>query len=129
MIKTLKWLSVVSTIGMIFVLIGGALVTKTESGMGCGSSWPLCEGQFMPAVISPELIVEFSHRLISGIMGVTVLALSILSWKYIGHIREVKLLAFLSSFFLVLQALIGAAAVIWNQSDFVLATHFGISLV
>ena len=31
--------------------------------------------------------------------------------------------------FLVLQGLIGAAAVMWAQSDFVLALHFGISLI
>ena len=43
--RFLKWLSVLTTIGMIFILIGGALVTKTESGMGCGRSWPLCNGQ------------------------------------------------------------------------------------
>ncbi|MFB4167627.1 heme A synthase [Virgibacillus sp. JSM 102003] len=129
MIKTLKWLSVVSTLGMVFVLLGGALVTKTDSGLGCGETWPLCHGEFVPSAITPELVIELSHRMVSGIMGITVLALSVLSWKYIGHIREVKFLAFLSSFFLVLQALIGAAAVVWNQSDFILATHFGISLI
>ena len=31
-------------------------------------------------------------------------------------------------FFLVLQALIGAAQVLWGQGDFILALHFGISL-
>ncbi|MGP4106856.1 COX15/CtaA family protein [Virgibacillus sp. L01] len=129
MIKTLKWLSVVSTLGMVFVLLGGALVTKTESGLGCGETWPLCHGEFVPSAITPELVIELSHRMVSGIMGITVLTLSILSWKYIGHIREAKFLAFLSSFFLILQALIGAAAVVWNQSDFILATHFGISLI
>lgn len=128
-IRTLKWLAVVAVIGMAFVLLGGALVTKTESGMGCGSSWPLCNGEFMPSEITPKLIIELSHRLVSGIMAIVVIALSVLSWKYLGHIREVKLLSFLSTFFLLLQALIGAAAVIWNQSDFVLATHFGISLI
>src|SRR5699024_9632528 len=50
-------------------------------------------------------------------------------WKHIGHIREVKFLSFLSVTFLVLQGLIGAAAVMWGQSDFVLAAHFGISLI
>ncbi|MEN1967005.1 heme A synthase [Lentibacillus sp. N15] len=129
MVRILKWLSVVSALGMVFVLIGGALVTKTDSGMGCGASWPLCHGKFVPSDITPELVIELSHRLISGIMGVVVLLLSFLSWKYLGHIREVKFLAFMSSLFLILQALIGAAAVIWNQSDFVLATHFGISLI
>ncbi|WP_010530415.1 COX15/CtaA family protein [Lentibacillus jeotgali] len=129
MIRTLKLLSVVASLGMVFVLIGGALVTKTGSGLGCGESWPLCEGQLFPGNVTPELVIELSHRLVSGIMGFVVLALSILSWIVIGHIREVKFLAFMSSFFLILQALIGAAAVVWNQSDFIMATHFGISLI
>src|SRR5699024_10691252 len=129
MLRTLKSLSVVSTIGMIFILLGGALVTKTGSGAGCGTSWPLCQGQLIPTNITPELVIELSHRLVSTIIGVVVLLLSVLAWKYVGHIREVKFLAFLSVFFLVLQGLIGAAAVMWGQSDFVLAIHFGVSLI
>ena len=114
---------------MILVLLGGALVTKTESGMGCGRSWPLCNGEFVPSDITPELIIELAHRLVSGSVGFMVLILSIWTWRVIGHIRETKFLSFLSLFFLVLQGLIGAAAVIWEQSDFVLALHFGISLI
>lgn len=129
MVRTLKSLSIVSTIGMLFILLGGALVTKTESGAGCGKSWPLCDGQLIPTNITPELIIELSHRLVSSVMGITVLAVAILAWKLYGHIREVKFLSFLSTFFLVLQGLIGAAAVKWGQSDFVLAAHFGISLI
>lgn len=129
MIRTIKWLSVVSVIGMVFILLGGALVTKTGSGAGCGSSWPLCHGQLFPSDITPELIIEYSHRLVSGIIGITVVLLAVFSWTTLGHIREVKFLSFLSVFFLVLQALIGAAAVVWGQSDFVLALHFGISLI
>jgi heme a synthase len=127
--RSLKWLAVATTIGMIFILIGGALVTKTGSGMGCGRSWPLCNGKFLPLEITPELVIELAHRLVSGVVGIMVLILSIWSWKAIGHIRETKFLSFLSFFFLVLQALIGAAAVKWGQSDFVLALHFGISLI
>ncbi|WP_010097907.1 COX15/CtaA family protein [Ornithinibacillus scapharcae] len=129
MIKTLKWLSVLATIGMTFVLIGGALVTKTESGDGCGDSWPLCKGEIIPSEIDMELIIELSHRLVSGSVGIIVLILAFLAWKHIGHIREVKFLSLVSIFFLVLQGLIGAAAVVWGQSDFVLAAHFGISLI
>ena len=40
-----------------------------------------------------------------------------------------KLLSFLALFFLVAQALIGAAQVLWGQGDFILALHFGISLI
>ncbi|WP_269139976.1 COX15/CtaA family protein [Rossellomorea arthrocnemi] len=127
--KGLKWLAVLTTLGMLFVLLGGALVTKTESGMGCGRSWPLCNGQLIPSDITFELVIELAHRVVSGGVGLLVLALSIWSWKAIGHKRETKFLAALSFFFLVLQGLIGAAAVLWGQSDFVLALHFGISLI
>src|SRR5699024_12475768 len=88
--------------------------------------WPLCHGEFVPSSITPELAIELSHRLVSGIVGVAVLALAIIAWRSIGHVREVKLLSFLSVFFLVLQGLIGAAAVMWGQSDYVLAAHFEI---
>ncbi|MGX1264780.1 cytochrome c oxidase assembly protein subunit 15 [Rossellomorea marisflavi] len=127
--KGLKWLAVLTSLGMLFVLLGGALVTKTGSGMGCGRSWPLCHGQLIPDNITIELVIELAHRVVSGGVGLLLLALSIWSWKAIGHKRETKFLAILSFFFLVLQGLIGAAAVKWGQSDFVLAIHFGISLI
>ncbi|CEG26687.1 COX15/CtaA family protein [Bacillus sp. B-jedd] len=127
--RSLKWFAVATTIGMVFILLGGALVTKTDSGMGCGRSWPLCNGQLIPGDITPELVIELAHRVVSGAVGFMVLILSIWAWKAIGHIRETKFLAALSFAFLLLQGLIGAAAVVWGQSDFVLALHFGISLI
>jgi heme a synthase len=127
--RALKWFSVSTTIGMLLVLLGGALVTKTGSGMGCGDSWPLCHGELIPSNITPELIIELSHRIVSGAVGIMVLILSIWTWKAIGHIRETKFLSVISFLFLVLQGLIGAAAVVWGQSPTVLALHFGISLI
>jgi cytochrome c oxidase assembly protein subunit 15 len=125
----LKWFAIITTIGMLLVLLGGALVTKTESGAGCGDSWPLCHGELIPSNITFELVVELSHRLVSGSVGFLVLILSIWTWRKIGHIRETKFLSILSFSFLVIQALIGAAAVVWGQSSMVLALHFGISLI
>ncbi|WAA10597.1 COX15/CtaA family protein [Fervidibacillus albus] len=127
--QRLKWLSVISTFGMLSLLIGGALVTKTDSGDGCGASWPLCHGQFFPDEVTPELLIEFSHRLSTGIVFLLIIVLSYWSVKHMGHIRETKILVALSLSFLVLQSLIGAATVIWGQSPFFLALHFGISLI
>ncbi|MHC0037305.1 COX15/CtaA family protein [Pseudoneobacillus sp. C159] len=127
--RALKWFAVLTTIGMLFILLGGALVTKTNSGMGCGRSWPLCNGELIPTEITIELVIELAHRVVSGVVGFMVLILSVWTWKSIGHIRETRFLSSLSFLFLLLQGLIGAAAVIWGQSDFVLALHFGISLI
>src|SRR5699024_11040076 len=129
MIKTLKWLSVVATLGMIFVLIGGALVTKTGSSMGCGASFPLGKGQILPKEIDAEVIVDLSNRLVTGIMCIAVLLLDIVVWKYLVHVSEVKFWISHSVFFLSLQAATSAGTVLWGQSDFILATHFGISVI
>ena len=129
MYRSLKWFSVLTTIGMLFILLGGALVTKTNSGMGCGRTWPLCNGQLIPDEVTIELIIELAHRMVSGLVGLMVVILAIWSWKSIGHIRETSFLSATSFLFLLLQGLIGAAAVVWGQSDFVLAMHFGISLI
>ncbi|MEK4221019.1 heme A synthase [Bacillus sp. FSL W8-0116] len=127
--RGLKWLAVLSSLGMLFVLIGGALVTKTNSGMGCGHSWPLCKGQVIPDHITVATVIELAHRFVTGGVSIFVVALSIWSWIAIGHVKETKFLVIMSVLFLVLQALIGAAAVVWGQSSFVLALHFGISLI
>ncbi len=127
--KYLKWFAVASTIGMLLILLGGALVTKTDSGMGCGRHWPGCNGQLIPDEINAEVLIEFSHRLVTGAVGIFIVVLAVWSWKALGHIRETKFLAIMAVFFLVLQALIGAAQVLWGQGDFILALHFGISLI
>ena len=127
--RNLKWLSVLATIIMAFVQLGGALVTKTGSEDGCGSSWPLCHGALLPQNLPTDTIIELSHRAVSGLSLIVVLWLAITAWKHIGYIREVKPLAIISIAFLLVQALIGAAAVIWQQNSYVLALHFGISLI
>ena len=127
--KPLKYISIIATLTMIFVQIGGALVSKTGSADGCGSSWPLCHGQVIPKTFPMDTIIELAHRGVSGFALIIVVALGYLALKEIGHIRETKFLVSMSIGFLVLQALIGAAAVVWQQNDFVLALHFGISLI
>lgn len=127
--KILKWLAVASTVGILLILLGGALVTKTDSGMGCGRHWPGCNGQLIPDVITAEVLIEFSHRLVTGAVGILIVALAVWAWKALGHVRETKFLSAMAVFFLVAQALIGAAQVKWGQGDFILALHFGISLI
>lgn len=129
MYKRLKFVAVLTTIMMIFVQIGGALVTKTESGEGCGASWPLCHGQLIPKEWPIDTIIEIAHRGVSGIAIILVIIFSYMAWKQMSHKKETKFLVYMSIGFIFVQALIGAAAVLWGQNDFALAAHFGISLI
>lgn len=123
----LKRLAVATCIGMFLVVIMGALVTKTESGLGCGNEWPLCNGRFVPSYSIPS-IIEYSHRFVSGIVGLLVLATLIAVWRKVKR-RDARLYAASTFFFTMLQAALGALAVKWPQSPPVLALHFGFSLL
>ena len=125
---TVRRLSVAATIGMFLVLIMGATVTNTGSSEGCGRSWPLCHGEFIPAYAF-ETAVEFSHRLVTGIEGILILAVSIGAILRRRGRRDVKVYVAIMIGTLFLQSGLGAAAVMWPQSPFLMASHFGISMV
>lgn len=128
--KLLKIYAVITTIGMFLITLMGAIVTTTDSGDGCGNSWPLCYGKILPPQPEVETIIEYSHRIVSSLLGIMVIILAFWAWKKLSkHMRETKRLAILSVFFIVFQGLLGAGAVIWGQSATVLALHFGISLL
>ncbi|MBV9582844.1 MAG: heme A synthase [Chloroflexi bacterium] len=113
---------------MLLVLIMGATVTNTGSAEGCGRSWPLCNGQFVPE-FTVATAIEFSHRAVTGVESVLVVALAAaMIWRWRAD-RESLLLAVLMVVTLVLQAGLGAGAVLWPQSAVMLATHFGVSLI
>ncbi|HET6318231.1 MAG TPA: COX15/CtaA family protein [Chloroflexota bacterium] len=126
--RALRWLAVAATIGMLLVLVMGAAVTNTGSAEGCGRSWPLCNGQFVPE-FTVATAIEYSHRAVSGIEGVLVLALAAVMLARWRTEREVQVLAPLMLGTLLLQAGLGAGAVMLPQSPAVLASHFGVSLI
>src|SRR5699024_5024100 len=111
---------------MVFVQIGGALVTKTGSEDGCGETWPLCHGQLIPTDWPLDTIIELAHRGVSGVAIIFLLILGYMAWKQIGHVREAKFLIYLSLSFILIQSLIGASAVISiDDSAIVLSAHSG----
>lgn len=123
-----KRLAILTAAGMFLVLLMGANVTATGSGEGCGSDWPLCHGRFLPGDYR-ESIIEYSHRIVTGAEGFLVLGTMFAAWGLRKRFPEFKILAPLMVVTVVLQALMGAAAVKWPTSAGVMASHFGISLI
>jgi cytochrome c oxidase assembly protein subunit 15 len=113
---------------MFLVLVMGAAVTNTGSAEGCGRSWPLCNGQFVPE-FTVSTAIEYSHRAVTGVEGLLVVALTVAMLTLWRRRREVTVLAWLMLGTLLLQAGLGAGAVMAPQSPLMLATHFGVSLV
>ncbi len=61
------------------LIILGAIVRITGSGMGCGEHWPLCNGRLLPPLDLPTLI-EYGHRLAAAAVSALVVALAAYTW-------------------------------------------------
>jgi heme A synthase len=111
----LAWTTVAINVG---VILWGAVVRATGSGAGCGSHWPLCNGEVVPQ--SPRLatMIEFGHRLTSGV------ALLAVAWLFARVLRahrgpgarekKLRRLAWLSLVFILGEAAIGAGLVLFE---------------
>src|SRR5260221_13089673 len=124
----LRGLAALTAFWMFVVLVMGATVTNTGSAEGCGRSWPLCNGQFVPE-FTVATAIEYSHRAVTGVEGLLVVALTAVMLSRWRADREVVVLAVLMLGTLLLQAGLGAGAVLVPQSPLMLATHFGVSLI
>jgi cytochrome c oxidase assembly protein subunit 15 len=126
--RIVRALSTVTTVGMFLVVVMGTLVTNSGSAHGCGNSWPLCRGQFIPQ-FAVSTLIEFSHRAITGVESMLVFALTAgVLWLWRRRI-EIRILAPLMVIFLLAQAALGALAVMYPESPEILALHFGVSLI
>ena len=96
----------------VVVVLWGALVRATGSGAGCGNHWPLCNGAVLPPAPAMQTIIEFTHRLTSGLALIGVVALVIWALRAFPTGHLVRRFAWWSLFFILLEALLGAGLVL-----------------
>ncbi len=94
------------------VILWGAYVRATGAGAGCGNHWPLCDGEMIPRAASVERMVEFSHRLTSGLALLAVVVLAV--WAFRTHPKghAVRRTSAAAVVFMLLEAAIGAGLVL-----------------
>jgi cytochrome c oxidase assembly protein subunit 15 len=93
------------------VILWGTLVRATSSGAGCGNHWPLCNGTVMQHSASVQTLIEFTHRLTSGLSFFSVIGLLIWTFRATvrGHLARAWAVA--SVAFTVVEAILGALLV------------------
>lgn len=96
----------------ILVILGGALVRATGSGAGCGSHWPLCDGEVVPRSPGLETLIEYSHRFTSGIALLLVVALVVLVFRHRAPGDLARHAAVASLVLILVEAAIGAGLVL-----------------
>jgi len=112
-----KWFPVYAWAVLVYnvgVILWGAYVRATGSGAGCGSHWPLCDGVVVPRSPRIETLIEFSHRVSSGMALLLVVGLIVWAFRAYPKGHPVRSGAALSLFFVITEALVGAGLVLFD---------------
>ena len=96
------------------VILWGAYVRTSFSGDGCGAHWPMCAGQVIPTKMATPKLIEFTHRMMTT-LDVLLTAL-LCAWAFVTFPKKhaVRKYASWSVAFLVVEALLGAALVLFR---------------
>jgi heme A synthase len=93
-------------------LVLGSYISGTDASLAC-SGWPLCNGSLTPGGDS-AVGLHYLHRLVAGVLGLLLLALTYLAFEERRRQPMLLMLAGLTLVAFVVQALIGAAN-IWTE--------------
>ena len=95
----------------LFVILWGAFVRATGSGAGCGSHWTFFNGEVIPQAPVVETLIEFTHRISSGLALLLVLGMVVWAWRIFPKSHPVRFGAGISLLFEITEALVGALLV------------------
>ena len=99
---------------LLAVVVWGAFVRATGSGAGCGAHWPVCNGQVLPRAPALETLIEFSHRVSSGLVTLAVVAWAAWAFAAFPRRHRVRIGAALGVVAILLEGAIGAALVLFR---------------
>jgi heme a synthase len=109
------------------IVLTGAAVRMTGSGLGC-PDWPKCYGQTV-APLESHAIIEYTNRILSGIVGVAVIAAGGLAWfrrpfrwhlAFFGGLLPIGVMA---------QAILGGLVVEHHLAPGLVMSHFILSMI
>ena len=113
---TLAWIAAACAY---LLIVLGAIVRISGSGMGCGDHWPLCNGRLFPPLDDIRTVIEWSHRLVASIVSILVVGLVVLDWR-----RAWPALALL-----ILQIVLGAVTVKTGLTPVMVILHLATAML
>ncbi len=120
-------MAIVSLVALVLIVLTGAAVRLTSSGLGC-PDWPRCYGKVLPP-LSSHALIEFGNRALSGAVGVIVVVAAVLAIFRRPYRRDLVLLAWLLPLGVLAQAVLGGYTVEEHLAPGFVMGHFGLSML
>lgn len=119
--------AVVALGALVLIVLTGAAVRLTGSGLGC-PDWPKCHGGTVPPVTFHALI-EYGNRLFTGFVGIAVIAASVLAFRRRPYRWHLALFGGLLPLGVIAQAALGALVVYYDLAPGLVMLHFILSML
>jgi cytochrome c oxidase assembly protein subunit 15 len=110
------------------IVFTGAAVRLTGSGLGC-PNWPRCEGGRLTPELHLHSLIEFSNRMLTGVVSIPCLAAAILAWRRRPFRRDLALIALLLPLGVASQAVLGGLTVLYGLAPGWVVGHFLLSML
>ncbi|MGI8756242.1 MAG: COX15/CtaA family protein, partial [Acidimicrobiales bacterium] len=119
---------VVAVVLLIFIVVTGAGVRLTGSGLGC-TDWPNCTDKRFVAELETHQLVEFVNRLITGLVSAAVVVAVLASLRRAGRRRDLVWLSWGLVAGVVAQILLGKFVVLTKLNPWLVQGHFLVSML
>jgi heme a synthase len=138
MMRALRWTAGVALVLSYLVIVLGAWVRATGSGLAC-PDWPTCYGQLLPLAHEIpahagysyfQVMLEWLHRLLVGaLLGPLILLIGWLAWRTRAESPRMPFRAAALLILLLVQAALGGLTVLDQNSPWSVALHLSTALV
>jgi cytochrome c oxidase assembly protein subunit 15 len=127
-VTTFRRLTVAVALSLAAIVVTGAAVRLTSSGLGC-PDWPRCTSTSLVAPASYHALVEFVNRIITSLVGVFVVLVAAGSLLRAPRRRDLTLLSWSLVAGFAAQAVVGGLSVIYHLAPPWVMAHFLLSMV
>ena len=125
--KTYQRVTLLALIALSAIVLTGAAVRLTGSGLGC-PDWPKCYGKTVPP-LEYHAVIEYGNRLITGLVGIAVIAAAVLSIFRRPYHRHLVIIGALLPLGVMGQAILGAFVVKHHLPPELVMGHFILSML
>lgn len=125
--STYRKVAYTALVALWFIVLTGAAVRLTGSGLGC-PDWPKCHGGYV-APMKLHAWIEYGNRLVSGFVALAAIAAGLLAWRRRPFRWELALFGALLPLGVVAQAGLGALTVENHLSPGFVMAHYILSML
>ncbi len=119
--------ALVALAALALIVLTGAAVRLTGSGLGC-PDWPKCYGGTVPP-LDTHAVIEYGNRLLTGFVGLAVIVASVLAWFRHPFRWHLALFGAMLPLGVIGQAVLGALVVKYHLAPGLVMCHFILSML